>query len=438
MQIKHTFLFLFVAGLVWTGCLFAYITGPDPAMNGIFGTGQTCNTAGCHTGNPVNAAGGSVTIDGLPTSTGWTPGQTYPLSITVQRTGSRVFGFQLSAVGDASNQQAGTLAPGSARVQVICGRGTAATSTQLVPCTTAGAIQYAEHNNAQIVTSTYAVNWTAPSSASVGTVRFNLAGNAGNGDLTNQGDFIYLRVDRVDPATGTTPPPVTTFYFPQIADGVQSAAVSWKTTIFITNPATAGSPPGTGTIRLTTSTGAPFNVGFVDATGASVGSGNTVPFTIAGGETRKFVSTASGTLGVGFATITADADVRGTALFSELVNGALFAEAGVPSANTVTRQSIFVDTTSGFDTGVAYANANATPAAITFQLLSASGSPVGSPITQTLAGSQHNAIFVSQLFPGIPAFTGTMQIISDAPLAAVALRFASSGVFTTLPPVTLQ
>ncbi|PYS35783.1 MAG: hypothetical protein DMG14_26195, partial [Acidobacteria bacterium] len=86
-----------------------------------------------------------------------------------------------SAVGDASNQQAGTLAPGSARVQVICGRGTAATSTQLVPCTTAGAIQYAEHNNAQIVTSTYAVNWTAPSSASVGTVRFNLAGNAGNG-----------------------------------------------------------------------------------------------------------------------------------------------------------------------------------------------------------------------------------------------------------------
>ncbi|PYS35782.1 MAG: hypothetical protein DMG14_26190, partial [Acidobacteria bacterium] len=193
-----------------------------------------------------------------------------------------------------------------------------------------------------------------------------------------------------------------------------------------------------GTIRLTTSTGAPFNVGFVDATGASVGSGNTVPFTIAGGETRKFVSTASGTLGVGFATITADADVRGTALFSELVNGALFAEAGVPSANTVTRQSIFVDTTSGFDTGVAYANANATPAAITFQLLSASGSPVGPPITQTLAGSQHNAIFVSQLFPGIPAFTGTMQIISDAPLAAVALRFASSGVFTTLPPVTLQ
>src|SRR5262249_46130558 len=316
-------------------------------------------------------------------------------------------------------------------------RGTAATSAQEVPCTTSGAIQYAEHNNAQIVTSTYTVNWTAPSSASFGTVRFNLAGNAANGDLTNQGDFIYTRVDRVDPATTTAPPPVTTFYFPQVADGV-TAAVSWKTTIFITNPAAVGSSPGTGMIRLTTSAGAPFNAGFVDATRAAVGSGNTVPFTLAGGGTRKFVSTAAGALGVGFATVTADADVRGTALFSELVNGPLFAEAGVPSASTVLKQSIFVDTTSGFDTGVAYANPNATPATITLQLFSASGAPVSPAITQTLAGGQHNAIFVSQLFPGVPAFTGTMQIISDTPLAAVALRFASSGVFTTLPPVPLQ
>jgi hypothetical protein len=437
MQIKHTFLFLFVAGLVWTGELSAHVLGPDPAVNGIFGT--TCIS--CHSGNPLNAAGGSVTIDGLPTSTGWTPGQTYPLTITIQRPGQRLFGFQLSAVADASNQQAGTLALGSPRVKVICGRGTAATSTDEVPCTTAGAIQYAEHNNAQIATSTYAVNWTAPSSASVGTVRFNLAGNAANGDILQTGDFIYTRVDKVDPATGTPPPPpppVTTFYFPQVADGVQDAVVSWKTTIFITNPAAVGSSPATGMIRLTTSSGAPFNVGFVDATGAAVGSGNTVPFTVAGGETRKFVSTGSGTLGVGFATVTADADVRGTALFSEFVNGSLFAEAGVPSANTVPRQVIFVDTTSGFNTGVAYANPNAMPATITLQLVSASGAPLGSAMTQTLAAGQHNAIFISQLFPGVAAFTGTMQIISDTPLSAVALRFASSAVFTTLPPVPLQ
>src|SRR5215468_12415101 len=129
MQIKHTFLFSFILGLAWTGYLFAYVNGPDPAMNGIFGTAQTCAVSGCHTGNPVNAAGGSVTIVGLPSSTGWTPGQTYPLSITIQRPGQRRFGFQLSAVSDATNQQAGTLAAGSGRVKVICGGGTQVTST---------------------------------------------------------------------------------------------------------------------------------------------------------------------------------------------------------------------------------------------------------------------------------------------------------------------
>src|SRR5438876_1310208 len=113
MQIKHTFLFSLILGLAWTGYLFGYVLGPDPAMNGIFGSGQTCATAGCHTGNPVNATGGSLTISGLPAGIGWTPGQTYPLTITIQRTGAKVFGFQLSTVADATNQQAGALTPGN-------------------------------------------------------------------------------------------------------------------------------------------------------------------------------------------------------------------------------------------------------------------------------------------------------------------------------------
>ena len=166
MQIKHTFVLTLILGLAWTGYLFAYVFGPAPAMNGIFGSTQTCATAGCHTGNKVNAAGGSVTISGLPTSTGWTPGQTYALTITIQRAGQRLFGFQLSAVSDATNQQAGTLSPGDGRVQIKCGRGTASTSTLEVRCTTAGAIQYAEHFDARVVTSAYSVNWTAPESAS--------------------------------------------------------------------------------------------------------------------------------------------------------------------------------------------------------------------------------------------------------------------------------
>src|SRR5437867_4485115 len=219
MQIKHTFLFTLILGLAWTGYLFAYVLGPDPGTNGIFSNAQTCSISGCHTGNPVNAPGGSVAISGLPTDAGWTPGQTYPLAITIQRTGLRLFGFQLSAVVDATNQQAGTLTAGSARVKIICGRGTPATADQQVSCTTAGAIQYAEHSNAQVVISTYNVNWTAPSSAGVGTVRFNLAGNAANGDGNSTGDFIYTRVDRVDPAAAPPPPDLSTHAFTMVDRG---------------------------------------------------------------------------------------------------------------------------------------------------------------------------------------------------------------------------
>src|SRR5207247_2469963 len=123
---------------------------------------------------------------GLPVV--WLPGQTYSLLVMVQRPGQVRFGFQLSAVAEATNQQAGTLTAGASNVQIITG----------------GGIQYAEHRNANQI-SAFNVNWTAPSSASVGTVRFNLAGNAANGDFNNTGDFIYTRVDKVPPESA---PPV--------------------------------------------------------------------------------------------------------------------------------------------------------------------------------------------------------------------------------------
>ncbi|MBI4471460.1 MAG: hypothetical protein HY646_02255 [Acidobacteria bacterium] len=190
MQYKHTFLFTFVLGLVWAGLLFGYQNGPDPASNGVFGQ-AACNASGCHVGNPLNATGGSLALSGLPEQ--WSPGQTYPLTITVSRSGAVKYGFQLSAVSDSGNTQAGTLAAGNNRVSVI----------------TSAGVQYAQHNAIATTvapfTGVFTVNWTAPASASVGAVRFNLAGNAANGNFQNTGDFVYTRVDRVSPAA-TAPP----------------------------------------------------------------------------------------------------------------------------------------------------------------------------------------------------------------------------------------
>src|SRR5262245_39852932 len=305
MQIKHTFLFTFIIGLIWTAYVFAYVTGPDPGVDGIFG--PTCNQSGCHQGNPLNAAGGSVTIDGLPSTSGWTPGQTYALTITIQRPGQRLFGFQLSAVADATNQQAGTLAAGSGRVKVICGGGTLATSTLTLGCSTANAIQYAEHTDARVVTSTYNVNWTAPASAAVGTIRFNVAGNAANGDGNNTGDFIYTQIQRVDPAAAPPPPPdLTTRAFTLVDRG--------------------------GLPVITDGSG-DLTVGYARIQPAS---GNTTP--------------------------------SGVGIFGLRQSGIVVTEAGVPASPRLTSARIYAEVTTavntGVNTGLAIANPNDQPATV--------------------------------------------------------------------------
>jgi hypothetical protein len=233
----------------------------------------------------------------------------------------------------------------------------------------------------------------------------------------------------------------TTFYFPQIADGAAGGPF-WKTTLYLTNPAPPGAPPATGSVTFLRTQGgaaAPFNVAFVDAGGVPVGSGNTLSFQIAGGQIRKFVSTGTAPLATGFATVTADSAVTGTAIFSLFAaNGRLVSEAGVPAAASLPRQAILVDTLAGFNTGVAYANPNGSAASISLQLLNLEGAPVGSPRPETLPANGHTALFVRELFPNAAPFAGTMQITSNAPLAAVALRFDPTFTFfTTLPPVSL-
>lgn len=421
MLTKHTFLFTLVIGIAWTGYLFAFSLGPDPASNGVFGDTKACATSGCHVGtNNLNPSTGSLTLSGLPAT--WTPSQTYPLTITVQRTGTVRFGFQLSAVTDTGNQQAGTLATGGTNQKVV----------------TSAGVQFVEHSSASSV-STWIVNWTAPSSASAGKVRFNLAANAANGDFNNTGDFIYTKINTIDPAAATTS---QTLYFPQVANGVLGAQ-TWKTTIFLTNPASTGTASGTITFTKESATlsdaGSPFNLNFTDETGQSASGGNQIAFQIAAGQSHKYTSAGTGTYAGGFATVTSNATVGGTAVFSSFNSaGALTGEAGVPAAAAVTRQAIFVDTQGGFNIGLAYVNPGSSAASVTLSLFNAAGMSAAAPATQTIGPGNHKAVFMSELFPGVPQMAGTMQITSQSQLAAIALRFDPTFTFfTTLPPVTL-
>jgi len=101
------------------------------------------------------------------------------------------------------------------------------------------------------------------------------------------------------------------------------------------------------------------------------------------------------------------------------------------------KQALFVDTTNGFRTGLAVANPNDVSLQVHFDLLSDTGQVVTSVVRQ-LGASQQMALFLDELFPGVPAMVGRVQFWATNPVTSVALRFSAPGIpFTTLSPLAV-
>jgi hypothetical protein len=101
----------------------AFPYGAPPGTTGGFGE-PTCMQ--CHFDGELNAAGGSLDVDGLPER--YTPGETYRLIVRLRHAGTAAAGFQLSA-RTADGAQAGVLAAPTPHTQVQAGSG----SVQYVP-----------------------------------------------------------------------------------------------------------------------------------------------------------------------------------------------------------------------------------------------------------------------------------------------------------------
>ena len=100
-----------------------------------------------------------------------------------------------------------------------------------------------------------------------------------------------------------------TYYFPQVAVGA-----GWRTTVFLSN-ASAGA--ASGTITFTANDGSPFFTNWLDENGTNLtGGNNVISFTLGSGESRKFVSVDDHPLVAGYAMVSANASVLGTAMFS--------------------------------------------------------------------------------------------------------------------------
>jgi len=237
----------------------------------------------------------------------------------------------------------------------------------------------------------------------------------------------------------------STVYLPQLVGGM-APPVAWKSHILIANSAATGTGATTGTITLTQDDGSPLNLAgsFFDAnTLLPAGTGNSISFSLSGGETRFFIMPDAPNVPLlsGYAKITSSLPLTVAELFeeSDASGGDSLAIGGVAAAAPLARQAAMAAKTENTSVGIAYANPNGTDAMVTFQLMTMSGAAVGQPITAIVPANSHSALFVNQLFPSMPNnFFGSLQITtsSSTPLIATTLLFVDK-IFGTVPIIPL-
>ena len=151
---------------------------------------STCHS--CHSDFTENTGGGSIVITSNMTNWQYMPGQTYQVTVTVNRTGSSVFGFGLEALKNSDNTDAGTL--------VI----TNATETQIKTATVSGTtrnnVVHKMDGGFTPNSHAFTFNWTAPMSG-VGNITLYSSSIAGNHNGSESGDYVYTTSHVITPNT---------------------------------------------------------------------------------------------------------------------------------------------------------------------------------------------------------------------------------------------
>ena len=149
-----------------------YHSGTPGGKTGSPGDGGS-NCTQCHGGTPVSGTG--LISSSIP-GTGYTPGQSYTVSLTGSHAGAQKYGFEMTSE-DNTDAKMGEF--------VV----TDATNTQLF---NANSITHTAAGNAPIADGyDFSFDWTAPVVGS-GDVTFYAAVNAANGNGNTGGDVIYL------------------------------------------------------------------------------------------------------------------------------------------------------------------------------------------------------------------------------------------------------
>jgi hypothetical protein len=154
----------------------------DNGKAGRTGSPGETNCTNCHNTYTNNSGGGSITIQS-PGMTGnaYSPGQVYNMSVTVSKSGVSLFGVGIEALTTA-NANGGTLAITDA----------ASTGTKNATVSGVSRTNIVHKLNGGIGTGSKVFNfkWTAPA-AGTGNITFYFSGIAGNGNGSDNGDYVY-------------------------------------------------------------------------------------------------------------------------------------------------------------------------------------------------------------------------------------------------------
>lgn len=161
-----------------------------------------------------------LSVNGMPMSEyTYTPGETVPVTVTVTDpdASQMIRGFEITSQAPLGCFQAGEFAQAESDMSVRIRDDSR--SRRPRPICPDVVIQYPTHNApkpAQDGAASFELNWTAPD-VNVGPILFAAAGNAANGNFSNQGDRIYLVQERVVPGTPVAPTNAASFLGPMFA-----------------------------------------------------------------------------------------------------------------------------------------------------------------------------------------------------------------------------
>ena len=184
------------------------------------------------------------------------------------------------------------------------------------------------------------------------------------------------------------------------------------------------------TLALTADDGSPLIL-----TIPGIGTGGRFSFSLPASGAIFMQTDGQGALTTGTATITSTAPIGASGIFSVFdTGGAFLTEAGVGNSPILSNLTIPVDMGPDSDTGVSFFNPSASETVISLKLMDSSGALLDQGTSIQLGAGSHTARFVSQLFPGVRNYRGSLAVVAPSAVAALTLLQNESPLsYTTLP-----